>query len=221
MMKPHGFVLLGALALLPGYAVASGESAGAEATTVRGQYVEARSASVYAGGCHYNGEVTTVGREALLAWQFEQGKLGGVSVDGLGAVALIAGADNLAEKGVSRRSVLLVDERATPEQRQAIAKYLQTKVLSLGTVAAVKSAPVRFASQGSRLTVSAGNASLSAVKYPCSHCVMPQQTWYAPFAPVQNAMVAQGENTAFKDATLGVSWSQTASDNVFFGTFAY
>ena len=32
-----------------------------------GTYVEARTASVFAGACHYNSELVTAGREALLA----------------------------------------------------------------------------------------------------------------------------------------------------------
>ena len=40
----------------------------AENSSIKGDYVEVRTASVFAGACHFNGEVTTTGRDALMAW---------------------------------------------------------------------------------------------------------------------------------------------------------
>ena len=37
-------------------------------STIVGDYVEARTASVFAGACHYNGELVTTGRDAIMAW---------------------------------------------------------------------------------------------------------------------------------------------------------
>ena len=34
----------------------------AETESIKGDYVEVRTASVFAGACHFNGEVTTTGR---------------------------------------------------------------------------------------------------------------------------------------------------------------
>jgi hypothetical protein len=194
----------------------------ARAAGVTGEYAEARSASVYAGACHYNGELTTAGREAVLAWKVTKGAVNGVKLDGLCAVALLTGSDNLAEPGVGRRSVLLVDESATPAQRDALVSLLKTKLgKTLGTVAAVKSAPIRFSADSKQVNVAAGDAAtLTATKYPCSHCRMPAMTWYTPFAPTKDAAVAQGVTTGFSDKTLNVAWSQASSDNVFVGTFA-
>jgi hypothetical protein len=146
----------------------------------------------------------------------------GVRVDGLGVVAVVAGTDNLADARTARRSVLYVDARATPAQQDALVRWLKAKAPSaLGTVAAVKSAPFQFRADAKSVTVRAGDATrLSVSKYPCEHCVMPSQTWYAPLTKIEDAMVAQGIATGFKDATLGISWSQETSDNVFVGTFA-
>src|SRR5918997_2889835 len=73
-----------ALALTCGAALGSSR---AEADGVRGVYVEARTASVFAGACHYNGELTTAGREAVLAWSVKEGSWGGVELAGVRAVA--------------------------------------------------------------------------------------------------------------------------------------
>jgi len=45
-------------------------------------YVEVRTASVFAGACHYNGEVTTTGRDALMAWNVKSGQWRGVDWQG-------------------------------------------------------------------------------------------------------------------------------------------
>ena len=42
-------------------------SSQAENVSLRGDYVEVRTASVFAGACHYNGEVVTTGRDAMMA----------------------------------------------------------------------------------------------------------------------------------------------------------
>lgn len=39
----------------------------AASTRIVGDYVEARTASVFAGACHYNGELVTTGHEAVAA----------------------------------------------------------------------------------------------------------------------------------------------------------
>jgi hypothetical protein len=72
-----------ALVLTCGAALVSSR---AEADGVRGVYVEARTASVFAGACHYNGELTTAGREAVLAWSVKEGSWGGVQLAGVRAV---------------------------------------------------------------------------------------------------------------------------------------
>jgi hypothetical protein len=197
-------------------------AAPAFAADVTGDYVEARSASVYAGACHFNGELTTAGREAVLAFRVGKGSLNGVALDGLSVVAVVAGTDNLADAKTARRSVIYVSEKADPAQRAALVSLIREKAgAALGTVAAVKSAPQSFTLDAASVRVQSGDAvRLSVSRYPCKHCVMPAQTWYAPFTPITDAMVAQGVSTGFRDDTLKVSWSQGESDNVFVGTFS-
>nr|CAA9278463.1 hypothetical protein AVDCRST_MAG63-3430 [uncultured Armatimonadetes bacterium] len=205
--------------LLAGVAAAAAP-AGAE---VVGEYVEARSLSVQAGPCHYNGEVTTSGREAVLAWKVDSGVLDGVRVDGLGVVAVVAGAGNLADAKTPRRSVLYVSEKATPAQRDALLRQIRAgAAAALGTVVAVKSVPQTLSFGDKTVRVLAGDdVRLSVSRYPCGHCTQPGQTWYKPLTSVNDAAVAQGVATGFKNAALGISWSQEASDNVFLGTFAF
>src|SRR6185436_19088075 len=56
---------------------------------VRGAYLEARNADLYAGSCAREAEGD--GRDAIVAWQVESGDFGGVPLAGLSVVAVIRG----------------------------------------------------------------------------------------------------------------------------------
>ena len=61
-------------------AAAIGFTSRAENTNIKGDYVEVRTASVFAGACHFNGEVVTAGREAIMAWSFSAGTWNGTNL---------------------------------------------------------------------------------------------------------------------------------------------
>ena len=63
--------------------------------TVSGQYVEARTAEIFTGGCIMGSEAETMGKQAVLAWKVDRGTVNGVSIDGLSVVAALAGDRNL------------------------------------------------------------------------------------------------------------------------------
>src|SRR2546423_439662 len=107
-----------ALALAIGSPALAGSPGGA-GNPIAGDYVEARTASVFAGPCHYNGELTTTGRQAEMAWHVRDGAWNGVSLSGLSAVAAVTSKSNLKEETAARRSVLFIDSRATEEQAAA------------------------------------------------------------------------------------------------------
>src|SRR5918911_1438291 len=94
------------LAVLCGAALSGSR---AEANNLRGDYVEARTASVFAGACHYNGELTTTGRDALMAWSVAAGSWDGVSLAGVRAVAGVGSGAKLLDSKAARRSELVVD----------------------------------------------------------------------------------------------------------------
>src|SRR5713101_5152137 len=92
----------------------------AENTSVKGDYVEVRTASVFAGACHYNGEVTTTGRDALMAWSVTSGKWNGVDLKGMRAIAAVSADDNLSNPQAVRRSELIIDKAASHAQAVAM-----------------------------------------------------------------------------------------------------
>src|SRR2546422_7221168 len=92
----------------------------AESTTVKGDYVEVRTASVFAGACHYNGEVTTTGRDAIMAWNVTSGKWQGVDLTGVRAMAIVSADVNLSEINGARQSEIVIDRSASRSQALAI-----------------------------------------------------------------------------------------------------
>src|SRR5688572_6775762 len=99
-------------------------SSQAENVGLRGEYVEVRTASVFAGACHYNGEVVTTGRDALMAWNVTSGKWQNVDLTGVRAMAIVNSNSNLAEAGATRQSEVIIDSSATREQAQAMLSAL-------------------------------------------------------------------------------------------------
>src|SRR5690242_19783704 len=91
-------------------------SSRAESISLRGDYVEVRTASVFAGACHYNGEVVTTGRDALMAWNVTSGKWQGVDLTGVRALAIVSADVNLGEANAPRQSEIIIDSSATRTQ---------------------------------------------------------------------------------------------------------
>src|SRR5580765_204525 len=75
----------------------------AENTSIKGDYVEVRTASVFTGACHFNGEVVTTGREAIMAWNFASGQWNGTNLAGLKAIAVVSSDENLENVHAARR----------------------------------------------------------------------------------------------------------------------
>src|SRR5215207_6891252 len=163
------------------------KSSRAESNGLKGVYVEARTASVFAGACHYNGELTTAGREAVLAWGVTAGSWDGVSLAGVRAVAVVGSEANLTDSAAARRSELIVDGNASAAQAAALARALgHAYGAVLGRVAGVRRAPVSFSAEGKSYKVAApGAAVLDVEAMPDDLCCrMPQLVWYAPLVSV-------------------------------------
>ena len=95
--------------------------ASTDASRVKGDYVEARTADVYTGPCFSNAEVFITGHQAVMAWKVTEGSWRGVGLDGLSVAAAVLGTTTFSEDDTkAARSVLIVDKRATPAQREAL-----------------------------------------------------------------------------------------------------
>src|SRR5437762_14057596 len=99
-------------------------AAASPAPTVRGQYVEARPCDVFTGSCFANADTGLTGKNAALAWKVESGTVAGTKIDGLGVVAVVSVSETLGLKQTGPgRAVVIVDDRATKAQREALVKF--------------------------------------------------------------------------------------------------
>ena len=200
------------------------KSSRAEADGVRGVYVEARTASVFAGACHYNGELTTAGREAVLAWSVSEGSWGGVQLAGVRAVAVVGSEANLADSAAARKTELIVDGNATAAQAKAFARAVESVYGAvLGRVVEVRRAPVGFNADGKSFKVSApGAASLDVEAMPDDLCCrMPHMVWYAPLVPVEGRKVGYTRAAVYAGGAAGDAWRRTGENGAFYGTFSF
>jgi len=143
---------LGALAagavLAPAPALEAAEAGGGVAgiAGIAGDYMEARTADVYTGPCFANSEMNLAGKQAVLAWRVSRGAWQGVPLDGLAVVAAVRAAATLGDPyggPLDPRAVILVDERATAVQRDALVAFAHSMAGNLlSSVASVSSAPI-------------------------------------------------------------------------------
>jgi len=197
--------------------------AGHAAPAVTGDYVESRSANVYVGACHHEGEVVSTGRNAVLAWNVQDGSYRGVSLAGVSAVAVVAADRYLDLDGAQRQSVLYVSDRATAEQKEALTALVRERAgKALGDLVAVKSAPVRFDAAGEQYRVDvSGVASLKVRKQTAELCCkQPYQVWGKPLMPVKDAKAGYSETVEYRDASFLKAWSVSAQNSSFFGRFS-
>ena len=112
--------MFASLIALSGLVASTGVAPPAE-NSVQGEYIEARTADVYTGPCFANGQVFLTGHQAVVAWKVTEGTWDGQDLDGLSIAAALLGDTTFSKDDPSRtRSVLIVDERATPSQRAAL-----------------------------------------------------------------------------------------------------
>jgi hypothetical protein len=196
-------------------------------STVTGEYVEARTAEVFTGGCIMNSEAETVGKQAVLAWKVDRGSFNGISIDGLSVVAAISGDRNLGmqEMGGEKatvRSAMIVDERANPAQQIAlVAMANQLSKGLVGTIVQVTSAPIQFADHGSEIQVSAGQVTLDVNKHLTHDPSCGAMLWFHPLSSVDDAAIGVASQHLFTGSALGTKWSDPNKRSAFFGTFTY
>src|SRR5579864_2864134 len=152
---PALLALLGMMSALPAPAAPAPSAAGtaaavapAAAPGISGDYLEARTADVYTGPCFANSEMDLAGKQAVVAWHVRQGAWQGVPLGGLSVVAAVRSAATLGDPfggPLHAAAVIVVDRRATPEQRDALVAFARAMSGDLlSTVVAIDSAPIEM-----------------------------------------------------------------------------
>ena len=198
----------------------------ANGTSVKGTYVEARTAEVFVGGCLMGSEAETSGRQAVLAWKIDRGNINGVSLDGLSIVAAVVGDKNLGihELGGAKpnsKSTLIVDARATDVQRDALVGMVKKLTNVVGTVVNVTSGPIEFTDKGSDIAVKAPRIALTVDKHPEHDPGCGAEQWFHPLASVQQPTIGKAVQHAYSGQDLGSRWSDPDKVSAFFGNFSY
>jgi hypothetical protein len=187
---------------------------------VNGRYVEARSASVFAGACHFGAEYTTQGREAVLAWQLAGGRVDGESLEGVELVAVVTAEDNLAEADAARASVVYLDAELPEAVRAAALAWLEREHGEvLGTVGKVETAEVRVDCAGERYVVSVpGRVRLEGEALPDRACCsMPSNVWYSPLVALEGRVVGQSQVLEVSDPDVGPAFVRRWENDAFLG----
>ena len=201
----------------------------ADRAPITGEYVEARTAEVFAGGCIMNSEAETMGRQAVMAWRITSGTFDGVALDGLTVAAAVAGDRNLGmremggEEPTAVKAIITIDPRATISQRGALVRLVRELSGGLIThIVRVDVAPVHFATSQQYVEVSVPDSVLLTVNKEMTHdpsCGAMQ--WFKPFTKLAHSAMGVAEAHAYSGQGLGTRWSAPNKRSAFFGTFTY
>ena len=198
------------------------------ASGIRGDYVEARTAEVFAGGCIMSSEAETIGRQAVLAWRVTNGSFDGVPLDGLAVMAAVSGDRNLGIREIGGeapslvRAEVIVDARATAAQRQALVGFVKAASRNLiDEVVAIKVAPIRFVAGGDTVRVSGGDAEVAVQRHLHHDPSCGAMQWFHPFSAGAEASVGLTDANSFSGKTLGTRWSHPNKRSGFVGTFEF
>ncbi len=214
-----GFFVIAAMLVAVSALVFSSQ---AENVSLRGDYVEVRTASVFAGACHYNGEVVTTGRDAMMAWNVTSGKWQGVDLSGVRAIAIVSADANLSDGNAARQSEIIIDSRASRTQALAMVNALKEKyAASLGNVVEVRSAPISFERNGRTYAVVTNEAAINVEAMPNDLCCkMPNLVWYSPLVGLENRKVGYTSKALYSGKVVGEPWSRSGENSAFYGTFS-
>jgi hypothetical protein len=181
-----------------GLAAASADASAPKAepgARITGEYVEAGTTEVFAGGCIMNSEAETMDRQAIMAWKITAGSFAGVALDGLTVAAAVAGDRNLGmremggEGPTAVKAIITVDPRATAAQRDALVRFVRAMSRGLITeVVRVDTAPIRFATSQHYVEVRVPESLQLTVNTEMTHdpsCGAMQ--WFKPFATLEHS----------------------------------
>jgi hypothetical protein len=198
---------------------------------ITGDYLESRSADVYVAQCFANGEVGLVGDQALMAWHVRNGSWDGQKLDGLTVIAAVKANATLGDPYANpypAKSVMLVDEQATPPQREALVAFAQHMGGKL-TSTVVRVIPTTIEMNVLRDQAHHGEATLRAGTFAeiqtralneGDHTCGAETTYYPPLIKLEHSMAAVAMRDEYQGPGLGVDWDRHGKRSAFVGSFA-
>ena len=199
------------------------------AQEISGDYLETRSADVYTGQCFANGEVNLVGKEAILAWHVQSGSWNGVPLQGLTVAAAVRANGTLGdpyENPYPAKAVVLVDDQANIQQREALVKFAQQMggelLKNVEQVIPTQMELIVNAEHHGAAMLRAGHfatvqtRSIGGQDHLCGNEV----TFYPPLTELAHSMPAVALTDMYSGPGLGASWDLHGKRSAFVGTFA-
>jgi hypothetical protein len=193
--------------------------------SITGDYLESRSAEVVVGHCLANAESGLAGREAILAWTVRAGSWKGELLDGLSVVAVVQSPDTIGDvvnEPVLARAVMVVDERASPGQRDALVGLAQSMAGPLlADVVRVESSPIEVSAAAGRRAVHAGSLASVEVRERrhadglCGN----EGVFYPPLIALEHAHPTYTLVHEWNGAGLEGTWKSPEKSSSFTGTF--
>jgi len=195
----------------------------AENTNIKGDYVEVRTASVFTGACHFNGEVVTTGREAIMAWNFAAGRWNGTDLAGLKAIAVVSADENLENAKAARRSEIILENSASHDQKVAMLEALKSRyAATLGEIVSVRSAPITFKHEDKSYEVASAEAAINVEAMPNDLCCrQPNLVWYSPLVQLAGRKVGYTLKAVYSGHAVGDRWERDGENSAFYGSFAF
>lgn len=210
--------------------IVAGTSQFAEAAQITGEYLEARTCNVYTGPCFANAEMSLSGKEALMAWKVDKGSWNDVPLDGLGAALILHAQGTLGYDGVfpmqagKVRSVLLVDEKASAEQQEALMAFVRNSAKDLSrNIVNVERVPFELKNDhiDNVGVFKAGKlAEIRTRKLQKGDCVCTNEVvYYQPLTEIDNASPAYSLKLSWQGEKLGTRFTNRGIRSAFLGTF--
>lgn len=216
-------------AIAAGALVLAGAAVSARAA-IEGQYVEVRSADVFTGPCFANSQVGLEGHQAILAWKVTRGSWNHVSLDGLGVVAVVRAKATLGDSyhnPYPAVSVLILDQRATVAQRQALEAFAKSEGgRLLDHVVRVDTAPIRMTvgegAEHGAVKLTAGTLAEIKTRSLCNgdDICGNEEIYYPPLTKLAHSMPAYAMVDSFQGKGLDVVWDRLGARSAFIGSFS-
>lgn len=162
----------------------------------------------------------------MVAWHVDEGRYGAVDLAGLNA-ALFAYAPGHMMEG-KWQVALYTDERASPEQAQALGKifsgqeggHLAALGPLIGNVLGVKAAPIEYHAEGTKRRVRVGTVAEAEIEGIAGQGERPVEVHNAPFTVVPDVPLVLAKSSRFRYDDFGHS-VDISERNGYYSPFAY
>jgi len=191
---------------------------------ITGKYIEARTCEVFTGPCFANADTALNGKHGVMAWVVDKGN----GLDGLGVVAVVAASETLGQRQVGEgKAVLIVDSRATFEQRAALIRLAKQQGGDLvKNVVGVEIAEVKLdlcpCKENGCARLTAGAAKIETRCIDANHDKSCDNAFafYPPLAKdVSQVRAAVAVEHSYTGKSINETWKDMGGRSAYLGTF--